>query len=141
MGLLETHEPVPGQDQMENCSLQILKLLNEALKLQTPMLECARMASTSNLILTSLSSLLLAVNPRSGQPDHMLNVVKFVLHSWRLPQHGLFAIQVIHLVGKSSVTAQNALLTTFRGHENLIIKGFADVLDNEDTEHPRYGFK
>ena len=135
MTLLETYETIPGQEQMENCCLQILKLLNEALKLQTPMLECARMASTSNLILTALSSLLLAVNPRTGQPDHMLNVVKFVLHSWRLPQHGLSAIQVIRLVGKSSVTAQNALLTTFRGHENLIIKGFADVLDNEDTEN------
>ena len=68
-------------------------------------------------------SLMLAVNPRSGQPDHMLNVVKFVLHSWRLPQHGLYAINVIRLVGKSSVTAQNALLVTFRGHENAIIKG------------------
>ena len=55
MSLLETHEPIPGQDKMESCALQILKLLNEALKLQTPMLECARMASTSNLILTALS--------------------------------------------------------------------------------------
>ena len=71
---------------------------------------------------------MLAVNPRSGQPDHMLNVVKFVLHSWRLPQHGLYAIHVIRLVGKSSVTAQNALLVTFRGHENAIIKGMFIVI-------------
>ena len=66
--------------------------MDSGLKLQNPMLEASRQSSNTNLILTSLSNLLLAVNPRSGKPDHMLNVVKFVIHSWRLPAHGLHAI-------------------------------------------------
>ena len=56
----------------------------------------------------------------------MLNVVKFVIHSWRLPAHGLHAIEVIHGVGKSSAMAQSSLLATFRVNENTantIIKG------------------
>ena len=101
------------------------------------MLEASRQSSNSNLILTSLSNLLLAVNPRSGKPDHMLNIVKFVNHAWRLPAHGLHAIEVIRGVGKSSAMAQNSLLATFRVNDttaNAIIKGFADVLDNDVEE-------
>ena len=107
-------------------ALQILKLLDLGLKLQVPMLECSRLATSTNLILTSLSNLLLAVNPRSGKPDHMLNVVKFVMHAWRLPAHGLHAIEVIRGVGKTSAMAQTAILSTFRVDENTancIIKG------------------
>lgn len=68
----------------------------------------------------------------------MLNVVKFVIHSWRLPSHGLHAIEVIRGVGKSSPMAQSSLLATFRITEitaNTIIKGFADVLDNDEEEY------
>ena len=111
---------------MEECCLYILKLLDSGLKLQNPMLEASRQSSNTNIILTALSNLLLAVNPRSGKPDHMLNVVKFVIHSWRLPAHGLHAIEVIRGVGKSSAMAQSSLLATFRVNENTtntIIKG------------------
>ena len=122
---------------MEDCCLYILKLLDSGVKLQNPMLEASRQSSNSSLILTSLTNLLLAVNPRSGKPDHMLNVVKFVNHSWRLPVHGLHAIEIIRGVGKSSAMAQSSLLATFKVSDeiaNSIIKGFADVLDNCDEE-------
>ena len=73
-----------------------------------------------------------------GKPDHLLNVVKFVMHAWRLPSHGLHAIEVIRGVGKTSAMAQTSLLSTFRVDENTansIIKAFADVLDNTEEEY------
>ena len=126
IGLIESYQDFNGKEKAEECALQILKLLDLGLKLQVPMLECSRLATSTNLILTSLSNLLLAVNPRSGKPDHMLNVVKFVMHAWRLPAHGLHAIEVIRGVGKTSAMAQTAILSTFRVDENTancIIKG------------------
>ena len=126
VALIESYQDFTGKENAEECALQILKLLDLGLKLQVPMLECSRQATSTNLILTSLSNLLLAVNPRSGKPDHLLNVVKFVTHAWRLPGHGLHAIEVIRGVGKTSAMAQTAILSTFRVDENTansIIKG------------------
>ncbi len=138
VNLLDTYQDFSGKQEMEDCCLYILRLLDRGLKLQNPMLEASRHSSNTNLILTSLSNLLLAINPRSGRPDHMLNVVKFVIHSWRLPAHGLHAIEIIRGVGKSSAMAQSSVLATFRVNDitaNTIIKGFADVLDNDEEEY------
>lgn len=66
MNLLESHQDFRGKEEMEDCLLNILKLLDSGLKLQHPMLEASRQSSNTNLILTALSNLLLAVNPRSG---------------------------------------------------------------------------
>jgi nuclear pore complex protein Nup205 len=137
VNLLDTYQDFAGKLELEECSLYILRLLATGLKLQDSMLEAARQANTS-LILTSLSKLLLAINPRSGKPDHLLNVVKFVTYAWRLPNHGLHAIEVIRGVANQSAMAQTAILATFRTSEaiaNDIIKGFTDVLDNDEDEH------
>lgn len=125
--------PFNGKVELEQACLTCLEILEIAMDKQFSFLECARDANTS-ILLSPLDHLLLGVNPRSGKPDHMLNVAKFVTYSWWLPAQTYFAIKVLTHVS-SSVTAQESLLSTLNHNEEIaknVIKGFTDVLDNED---------
>ena len=87
-------------------------------------------------MLTSLSKLLLGLNPRSGRPDHMLNVTKFVYFGYWLPAAKLAAVKVIGFVAASPAN-QPALLATLMATaeiSNLTLKAFTDALDCDDDE-------
>nr|CAD7442555.1 unnamed protein product [Timema bartmani] len=73
--LLDSYSPFPAKEMLESCTLLCLQLIQKALNLQQRFLSLLSSAG-SNLLLTGLSKLLLDVNPRSGQPDNLLNITK-----------------------------------------------------------------
>jgi nuclear pore complex protein Nup205 len=79
--LLDKYNDFQGKEQLENACLYVLMVLERGLQLQNSMLEAAR-ASNFRKLLNPLDKLLLGLNPRSGKPDHMLNVVKFIIFAW-----------------------------------------------------------
>eukprot|EP00095_Tigriopus_kingsejongensis_P011855 maker-scaffold180_size281610-snap-gene-0.27 protein:Tk11855 transcript:maker-scaffold180_size281610-snap-gene-0.27-mRNA-1 annotation:"nuclear pore complex protein nup205" len=130
---LDMFVPFPGKSNLEEACLLSLQILEIVLEKQGTFLACARESNTS-MLLSPADQLLLGVNPRSGKPDHMHNVAKFITYSWWLPAQTYFAIKVLTYVS-SSVTAQEGLISTLNHNEDTaktIVKGFTDVLDNED---------
>ena len=80
--------------------------------------------------------MLLGLNPRSGKPDHLLNVCRFVLFGYWLPAARLSAVRVISRVA-ASPAHQAAILATFTTHTdtaNAVLKAFTDALDAEEEE-------
>ena len=133
---IDTYLKFPGKASLEEACLLSLQILDSALSKQASFMEAARAANTSTL-LTSLDQLLLGVNPRSGRADHMLNITKFVTYSWWLPRHTLHAVRVLSAVADSP-SAQAGILATLNTTDQIglqIIKGFTDVLDNEEEEN------
>lgn len=62
---------------LEASTASCLQLLDTALGLQQKFLMTLNNVGCS-LLLTPLNKLLLGVNPRTGKPDHLLNIAKFV---------------------------------------------------------------
>lgn len=91
--------------------------------------------SSSNKILTGLSRLLLGVNSRTGKPDHMINVAKYVMFNNWLRKHAYVAVGVIQGVSNEP-GADSELLSTFTSTPALTINirhGFVECLDSEDS--------
>jgi nuclear pore complex protein Nup205 len=112
-----------------------LQILETALFCQSAFLDAARAANTS-IVLTGLDRLLLGVNHRSGRPDHVLNVAKFVTYAWWLPEHALAAVRVLCVVAESP-SAHAGLLATLNVTDAVgktVIKGFTDVLDDDQGD-------
>ncbi len=132
---MESYQEFPGKSHLERSCLLVLQILDLGLGQQSVFLDAAKTANTS-LLLTPLDQLLQGVNPRSGRPDHMLNVCKFVTFSWWLPACSLHAIRILSFVAQSP-SAQPGLLSALRPTEAIgqtIVKGFTDILDSDDDE-------
>ena len=130
--ILDKYVDFPGKDSLEESCLLVLKILERGLELQPKMLEVARSSGT-RIMLNPLDKLLFGMNPRSGKPDHMFNVVKFVVFAWWLPKHGLTAVNILRRVALSSA-AQPLLLANFTQSDtvgNVIVKGFTEIIENE----------
>lgn len=87
--------------------------------------------SNSRPLLAGLSRLLLGVNLRSGKPDHMVNVAKYILYASWLQQHARVAVGIIEIVANEP-GADAELLATFTATPSLaanIRHGFAECLD------------
>lgn len=67
----------PGQSNLEETTLYALKLILVTLSKQEAFLHQIR-DSGCDLLVTSLDNLLLNINPRSGQADHLLVIAKYV---------------------------------------------------------------
>ncbi len=133
--ILETYQQFPGKEHLEKSCLLALRLLDTALGLERSFMEAARVANTP-LLLTALSQLLQGVNPRSGRPDHMLNVAKFVTFAWWLPSAALHSVKILSAVSDSP-GSQPGLLATLNGSKTVgqnIIKGFTDIMDSDEEE-------
>jgi nuclear pore complex protein Nup205 len=138
--LLDTYSPFPGKQKLEAASTAALELLVTGLRLSEDFIAAGRAAGAA-MVLTSLAKLLLGLNPRTGSPDHMLNVTKFVHYGYWLPAAKLAAVKVIGHVA-ASPTNQPALLATLTATteiSNLTLKAFTDALDAEDEEDMEEG--
>merc|ERR1719450_1761725 len=110
-----------------------LKLLNVGLKSSESFINAGRTAGAST-VLTSLSKLLLGVNPRTGRPDHILNMTRFVFYGYWLPEARLAAVNIIAHVN-TSPSHQPALLATLTSSPavaNMVLRTFSEALDAED---------
>ena len=133
--ILDKYVDFAGKESLEDSCLLVLRILERGLELQPKMLEVARSSGTRRM-LNPLDKLLLGLNSRSGKPDHMFNVVKFVVFAWWLPKHGLSSVNILRYVA-SSASAQPLLLANFTQSEligNTIIKGFTEMLENDPVD-------
>jgi nuclear pore complex protein Nup205 len=73
--ILDTYSLFPGKELLEDSMLSCLDLLDRALAHQQKFFTFVSNSGCS-LLLAGLNKLLLGVNPRSGKPDHLLNVAK-----------------------------------------------------------------
>lgn len=109
--VLDTYAPVAGVQELETLSLNALLLLKRVLQLQEEFLELIRRLGSSLRVVT-LDSLLLGINSRTGKPDHMINIGKFVTLNQHLPQHTLAALHIIRRVA-ASPSSQSQLLALY----------------------------
>ena len=85
---------------------------------------------------TSLSKLLLGLNPRSGKPDHLLNISRFILYGYWLPKARFSAVRIICDCA-ASPSSQAPILATFTATQataNSVLKAFTEALDSEEAE-------
>lgn len=128
---LETYDKFPGKNNLEESTLHSLEVIERALKMQHHYMTQLAVATSTNKILTGLSHLLLGVNPRTGKPDHMINIATYVSYNSWLRQHAYVAIGVIQGVA-SEPSADSELLSTFTSTPSLsltIRHGFVECLD------------
>ncbi|XP_014480279.1 PREDICTED: nuclear pore complex protein Nup205 [Dinoponera quadriceps] len=126
----DTYDTFPGKRHLESCSLHCLEVLERGLRMQNNYM--AQLAVIPvNKLMTGLSRLLLGVNPRTGKPDHMINIVKYVSYNSWLPKQAFVAIGVIHGV-TNEPGADSELLAMFTATPTLatnIRHGFVECLD------------
>ena len=133
--MLDTFTPFPGKEELEQAVTAALKLLHAALRSSEEFINAGRTAGAST-VLTSLSKLLLGVNPRTGRPDHMLNMTRFVFYGYWLPQARLAAVNIIKYVGDSP-SHHPALLSTLTSTPviaNMVLRTFSEALDADDDD-------
>lgn len=146
--VLDTYNQVPGKTKLENCALYCLNIIERSLAQQDLFFE-AHFAANCSILLAGINKLLLGVNYRSGKPDHMLNIVKFVTYNAWLPTHALVAVKILtHVVRQPGI---NALLLSeiTRTHKltNEIRHGFVECLESDvpmtavnDDEYESFDF-
>ncbi|XP_011172617.2 nuclear pore complex protein Nup205 [Solenopsis invicta] len=131
--LFDTYDSFLGKKYLESCSLYCLEILERGLKIQNNyMAQLTAIPSTK--IMTALSRLLLGVNSRTGKPDHMINIVKYVSYNSWLPKQAFVAVGVIHGV-TSEPGADSELLSTFTTTSTLatnVRHGFVECLDTDN---------
>ena len=131
----ETYDNFPGKSHLEESSFYSLEVLERALKMQHHYMTQLAVATSTNKILTGLSRLLLGVNPRTGKPDHMINVATYISYNTWLRNHAYVAIGVIQGVANEP-GADAELLSTFTSTPALALAirhGFVECLDNETS--------
>lgn len=69
-----------GKDHLERVTLLCLQMIETVQDKQNVFLDALRQSGTS-LIVSRMDRLLLGINPRSGRPDHLVNIAKCVLKS------------------------------------------------------------
>lgn len=137
---LETYQPFPGQKQLEDAALLALKILHLVLVQQEPFLHQVR-NSNAALIVSPLSQLLMAGNPRTGKPDYGLVISQYVTYNTFLPWHALMASRMLLLLCQQSKMAEH-LATAFTFDRTVglrLIHGFAESLDVDLDTDPSAG--
>ncbi|XP_042900797.1 nuclear pore complex protein Nup205 isoform X2 [Parasteatoda tepidariorum] len=142
MRILDQYAPTPGQSDLEECALLSLKLMHATLSKQGAFLQWIRDAGC-DLIVTPFENLLLNINPRSGQADHLLVIAKYVTYNASLPQHSLFAISIIQALC-SSLNISKHFVGVLDGDANesdILLKGFVEVVEVDAAEENEDGVK
>jgi len=142
----DTYDNFTGKEYLESCSLHCLDILDRGLKMQNNYMAQLTVIPSMNKIITGLSRLLLGVNPRTGKPDHMINIVKYISYNSWLSKQAFIAVSVIHGV-TNEPGADSDLLSTFTATSTLatnIRHGFVECLDadnilEEDDEMTEQG--
>ncbi|KAK5642892.1 hypothetical protein RI129_009059 [Pyrocoelia pectoralis] len=120
----------PGQNYVEECAGHCLNILEHALALQRTFSKLAT-DGPSPILITPVSKLLLIPNPRTGQPDHCLNISKYMGLQYLLPQHALVAGKIlVHITNSPSLHAQYLNILLANEKESKVIRsGFVECLD------------
>jgi len=133
--LLDTFSPFPGKKKVEAAAGAALRLIYTGLKFSEDFISAGRNAGAS-VVLTSLSKLLLGINPRSGRADHLLNISRYILYGFWMPAAKFHAIHILTGVAASPAN-QMDLLATFTATNEIshaVLKAFTEALDAEEEE-------
>ena len=68
-----------GKSNLEKAVMYCLKMIEVTLEKQGELMGALRDRGVSTLV-TPIDRLLLNINPRSGRPDHVVNIAKYVCH-------------------------------------------------------------
>lgn len=129
--LIENYVAFSGKSHLEQCILHSLNIIETSLSLQQAFFN-VHFNANCTILLTGTNKLLLGINPRTGQPDHMLNIVKFVCYNSWLIKHSYVAVNILRHVSKQpNVNAQliNVFTSTDR-LKNEIRHGFVECMEN-----------
>lgn len=130
--MLDTYSPFTGKKQLESAILYALNIIEMALSKQDLFFD-AHFAANSSLLLSGLNKLILDVNPRTGNSDHMLNITKMLVYNAALPKHSLLAVRILRLIIRQP-NINNQLLGVFTSNERIkleIRQGFVECLEAE----------
>lgn len=128
--LFSQYIPFAGKKELEDCVISCLNILDRCLTLQAKFFSLLS-ASPNPVLLTSLSKLLLMINPRSGKPDVCLTIASYVdFHSY-IPKHSLTAIKVLtHITHSPVLHSQLMKIVLANDNVKVIKNGFVECLDN-----------
>lgn len=130
--------PILGQKYIEESTFYCLNIIDRCLMLQTKFFALLG-TSGCPILLAHLNKLLLTINPRSGKPDHVLNIAKYVSYQFITTKHSLVAVKILINVTNSPAThsqLMNILLSS-NNTDKEILNGFVECLDEViDEECP-----
>ncbi|PRD32161.1 UNVERIFIED_CONTAM: nuclear pore complex protein [Trichonephila clavipes] len=130
MRVLDQYASLPGQSSLEECTLLALKLVHATLIKQGHFLQQIR-DSGFDLLVTSLENLLMNINPRSGQADHLLVIAKYVTYNAFIAKHSLYSISILHALCTSIQISQHlvGVLDSDANESEILLKGFVEILE------------
>lgn len=120
----------PGQKYLDSSTLFSLNIIERTLILQPKFSEIL-ISLSCPILLTSLVKLLLSINVRSGKPDHILNIAKYVGYEVMIPNHVLIAVKILIQMTKN-ITSHNQIVTILLSNDDInqeIRNGFVECLD------------
>lgn len=129
---LDSYTHFAGKAKLENCVLYCLNIIDRSLSQQDRFFD-AHYESKCSILLSGLNKLLLGINYRSGKPDHMLNIVKYVTYNNWLPRQALLAVRILAQVTRQP-GVHTLLLSEFTRTTKLaneIRHGFVECLESE----------
>lgn len=129
---LDSYTQFSGKAKLENCVLYCLNIIDRSLSQQDHFFD-AHYESRCSILLSGLNKLLLGINYRSGKPDHMLNIVKYVTYNTWLPRQALLAVRILSHVSRQP-GVHTLLLSEFTRTTKLaneIRHGFVECLESE----------
>uniref|UniRef100_A0A1B0FYB5 Uncharacterized protein n=1 Tax=Phlebotomus papatasi TaxID=29031 RepID=A0A1B0FYB5_PHLPP len=129
---LDKYANIPGKKALEASALHCLNIIERSLSLQELFFD-AHSVANSSLLLSGINKLLLGVNERTGKPDHMLRITKFVTYRMWLPRQTLLAVKIIaRVLRQPNVNAHLlGIFTMTETLKNEIRHGFVECLENE----------
>lgn len=129
---LDSYTQFAGKVQLENCVLYCLNIFERSLSQQERFFD-AHFEAKCSILLSGINKLLLGINYRSGKPDHMLNITKFVTYNSWLPKQSLLAVRIL-----SHVTRQPGIHTLLLSEftratklANEIRHGFVECMESD----------
>uniref|UniRef100_A0A1B0CE99 Nuclear pore complex protein n=1 Tax=Lutzomyia longipalpis TaxID=7200 RepID=A0A1B0CE99_LUTLO len=129
---LDKYTSVPGKKALEASALYCLKIIERTLVLQELFFD-AHSVANSSLLLAGINKLLLGVNERTGKPDHVLKITKFVTYRMWMPRHTLLAVKILsRVLRQPNVNAHIlGIFTMTETLKNEIRHGFVECLETE----------
>uniref|UniRef100_A0A1A9Z711 Nuclear pore complex protein Nup205 n=1 Tax=Glossina pallidipes TaxID=7398 RepID=A0A1A9Z711_GLOPL len=130
--LLDACKNFAGKIHVEECALYCLKIVRFGLVHQDAFLEAHSLAN-STILLCGLKKILLDINPRTQQPDHLLNTTSFVMYSNWLPSNAFEAVKILHVISKQSIKHAHIfeILTQNEKTRDKLRQGFVECLEHD----------
>lgn len=136
--MFDSYAIFPGREHLEKCTLYCLNILYKALMLKPKFFGLLSNCSCK-ILLTSLSKLLLNINPRTSKPDYVIKIIKFISYQSAIPQHALVATKVLtQLTQQPAVHSQiMEILLSYTELEMYLRWGFVLCLDADEDWHEK----